>query len=709
MRGMPRFQGLAALALLALTSGPLCTAAVAAQDADVQEAFNRGVAALQRGDDEGALAAFEEVLALDPTNEDAYELWRTTENNDQLWLEMMTQGGQMELVAKRLLELAEVRRGELSRDMDEINAKVGGLGRANGVERRRLVAELVSQHGEFAVVPMLKQLGEQGNTETRVAFMVSLADMGPVAVPPLLAALRTPNPFQRRNIAFTLGNLGDRRAIGDLALLAQSDPDEGVREAAANSLQRIGAGAASAAEALCGLGEAYLSGQPQVADPVLRSPVVWNWSGNRLQSSDVPSAVYNEEMAKRFFYRALIADPDSERAMAGLVRGSVQAMSNLEAAAEQGASVDGALENARDGLLPAYVAGSAAVDRAIVDALAAQDASTAAALLSFSVGVLQGPSDGITRGLASRSLTVRDEAAVAAAHAALASGSNLPEGALGALGDAAAREIQRTVLIMDGDEARRDGVRSVLEDRGHVVASAMGGTSGLVMFNRLPAVDAVLLADGFTDLTTFQVLQQLREVAGDDLPVFVLSADADRADELFGDWSNGVVTSGEDLGQLDEALEGDFAGARGRAQDLAGRASAALNALAAGGRNVGPVADQLLVAGLNQGDAIAVPALGALKASAAPRHVQGLVRVATDAGRSDEVRIAAAGALAGACGRHSIADTAEDGASTALSAALADAEAPALRAALARALGAFGLDSIKRQRALGTFRVTVSE
>lgn len=706
MRGTPRFQGLAALALLALTSGPLSSVAMAApQDADVQEAFNRGVAALQRGDDEAALEAFQEVLALDPSNVDAYELWRATDN--EIWLDMMTRQGQLELVAKRLLELAEVRRGELSRDTGEINDKVGQLASADGVQRRALIAQLRSQHGEFAVARMLAPLAEEGRTELRVAFMASLAEMGPVAVPPILEALRTSNAFQRRNLAFTLGNLGDRRAIGDLALLAQSDPDEGVREAAAQSLTRLGAGGANAADALCNLGEAYLAGASAVADPTLRSEVVWSWNGGRLEPTDVPSAVYAEEMAKRSFYRALAADPDSMRAQSGLVRASVQALANLEAAAEQGADVEGALDNARGGLLAAYVAGPAAVDRAIVDALAADDASTASALLSFSVGVLQGPSAGISQGLSSRSLTVRDEAAVAAAHAVLAANGQLPANALGALGEAAAREIRRTVLVMDGDAARREGVTAVLEDRGHVVTSTTTGAAGLATFNRLPAVDAVLVADNFSDLTTFQVLQQLRERGSEDLPVFVLSANADRAGELFGDWSNGVVTAGEDLGQVDGALEGDFAGARGRAQNLAQRAAEALSALAASGRDVSGVADQMLVAGLNQGDAIAIPALNGLGAAGAGRHADGLVRIAADGGRSDEVRSAAADALAAVNGRAGIVASAET--YEALSGALADAGSAELRGALARALGALDLDGTARQRALRTLRVTVSE
>jgi CheY-like chemotaxis protein len=706
MRGTPRFQGLAALALLALTSGPLSSVAFAApQDADVQEAFNRGVAALQRGDDEAALEAFQEVLALDPSNVDAYELWRTTDN--EIWLDMMTRQGQLELVAKRLLELAEVRRGELSRDTGEINEKVGQLASADGVQRRALIAQLRSLHGEFAVARMLAPLAEEGRTELRVAFMASLAEMGPVAVPPLLEALRTSNAFQRRNLAFTLGNLGDRRAVGDLALLAQSDPDEGVREAAAQSLGRLGASGANASDALCNLGEAYLNGVSTVADPTLRSAVVWSWNGGRLEPTDVPSAVYLEEMAKRSFYRALAADPDSMRAQAGLVRASVQALANLEAAAEQGADVDGAIDNARTGLLAAYVAGPAALDRAIVDALSANDASAASALLSFSVGVLRGPSAGISQGLASRSVTVRDEAAVAAAHAVLAAGAQMPQNALGALGEAATREIRRTVLVIDGDAARSEGVTSVVEGRGHVVAVTKTGATGLATFNRLPAVDAVLVADSFSDLTTFQVLQQLRERGGDELPVFVLSSDADRADELYGDWANGVVTAGEDMGQLDEALAGDFAGARGRAQNLAQRAAEALAALSAAGRDVSAVSDQLLDAGHNQGDAIAIPALTGLAASGAPRHGQGLVDIAADSGRSDEVRTAAADALAAINIRGSVVASAEN--YETLSGALADAGSAELRGALARALGAWDLDGTARQRALRTLRVTVSE
>ncbi len=42
---------------------------------DAQDTFDEGVEALRRGRTEEALAAFQQVLAMDLSNEEAYELW----------------------------------------------------------------------------------------------------------------------------------------------------------------------------------------------------------------------------------------------------------------------------------------------------------------------------------------------------------------------------------------------------------------------------------------------------------------------------------------------------------------------------------------------------------------------------------------------------------------------------------------------------------
>ena len=87
MTGFPRHLG-PLIALLALVAP-----AVAAPQGDVGEQFGEGVQLLARGRDKDALTAFQKVLALDPSNEAAYELWKNTEH--QVWIELMAKQGRL--------------------------------------------------------------------------------------------------------------------------------------------------------------------------------------------------------------------------------------------------------------------------------------------------------------------------------------------------------------------------------------------------------------------------------------------------------------------------------------------------------------------------------------------------------------------------------------------------------------------------------------
>ena len=74
MTGLPRpVLSLLALSLLSLAS-----------TAQVQDTFNEGVTQLAQGNNEAALALFQQVLAEDPSHEDAYELWQSTSHD--IWM-----------------------------------------------------------------------------------------------------------------------------------------------------------------------------------------------------------------------------------------------------------------------------------------------------------------------------------------------------------------------------------------------------------------------------------------------------------------------------------------------------------------------------------------------------------------------------------------------------------------------------------------------
>ena len=108
MTGMRRHLGLFAL-MTALSFSAQATSLDEASDL-----FNEGVELLNRGEDAAALEKFSAVLALDPSNEAAYELWKSTEH--EVWLNILVKGGQYELIAKRLMNKAELGRAEKADD-----------------------------------------------------------------------------------------------------------------------------------------------------------------------------------------------------------------------------------------------------------------------------------------------------------------------------------------------------------------------------------------------------------------------------------------------------------------------------------------------------------------------------------------------------------------------------------------------------------------
>src|SRR5258708_37525139 len=100
MTGMRRTFGLV-IALTSMTVPALASPSPGGRILDdVKTTFDQGVEMLQRGHNDEALAALQKVLAMNPTQEQALELWRGTDA--RVWRDLLVQGGQFELAAKRL-------------------------------------------------------------------------------------------------------------------------------------------------------------------------------------------------------------------------------------------------------------------------------------------------------------------------------------------------------------------------------------------------------------------------------------------------------------------------------------------------------------------------------------------------------------------------------------------------------------------------------
>ncbi len=689
---------------LGLSAAPT-TVSPRAQDDDLRELFNEGVALMRENRNEEALAKFQEILARDPSQEAAYDLWQSTD--EAVWLEMLVKQGQFELVFKHLSGLVSAERMERRNDPEAIRDLLSGLAGANAVERARAIQTLGSQHGEYAVPYMLAALADRSNDDRRVVTIQALSRFGPDVVPPLLEALESPDAYLRRNVAATLGYIGDQRAAGMLLHIVASDEDEAARGAADKALAQMGvARDRSAAEVLVQEGRDYLARRDNVLSPALWGAVVWQMEGGRLVPREVPRLIFAEEMAKQSFYRALAADAAHAPALAGIARATTAAEARVLDAAAAGVDVEAETELVASGALAALAAGPVALDAALASSIAEGDTAAARALVRLlgQSGVSMTPA--LRAALHVDDASVAEEAALALTQVGLARREPVGVAVVARLARAAGREVLQGALVIDANVQRAETLVAALRGRGMVVNHATTGAAGLGTLFRAPAMDAIFLAETLPDLTSAQVLTQIeRNPAQSAAPRIVLAADPDAAGEMFGDRVAGAMGPDLDMAVLDDALAEGLSADRALADDLAGRAAKALFDLARAGVDVGAARENLLGTLARRPDEIVKPALAVLAGIAQPSDAPAMVAVLADAGRDESVRIAAGNALAGLFARHSAAPSAETLAT--LSDLLRSAESLPLRRSVAGALGQLDLNPGMRAALVRDVRLVV--
>lgn len=721
MTGLTRKMVPAALAL-ALAASP-----AVAQSSELIDLFNEGMSLFEQGRESEALATLQRALALDPTSDEAYELFRALEREhiartedgafqDEAWMTLLMRGGQFELVAKRFLDLAELGRIERRNDRDAIRALLMEIKNdPTPSERRRIVATLRARHGEYAVPYMIGALADRSDDDYRVRAMLTLSEMGGSVVPPLMEALEAEatDPYLARNVAVVLGNIGDPRATGSLTWLANSDAEAGVRNAAGEALEDVLGGSSAnrpATDILVEEGSAYLNRRDEVLLPYMYSAVVWDWEGGELVPTSVSHDMYGEEMAKKSFFRALDADESNLDARAGLVRAALVQDYELSLVAESGGDVEDQRVQAAEGLLVALTAGPDAMERALSSAMDDQDVAATVAILRAYGQSASAPTTAMQQALGHQVAEVREEAAIALAHTALAGNSTSVDGTVIAeLANAGGRSIMRTAMVIDGNQARLDRIVAALSERGVACLRSSTGALGLATLRRAGGVDVVVCANTLPDLTTQAVLTNVRnDVSLSQTPFVVVAEDTDAAEDLYDDRAEAVIGGADDVEAIIEALGERVNVDRAEADDLSRRAALALSALASAGVDVSASAEHLARAldpSESRPDAVIVPAMHVLALRGSAAEGEALLGVLTDDGRSDEARTAAGRALANLLRRTGGVGVDYEAVEVVVN---SDA-AIAVRQAAAQALGAVSLGDAQRAAAMRASDVTVTE
>ena len=641
------------LCSLAFVAAFLCTP-VRAQSDDLQAA----VEALNRGATEEALSLLEKVVSADLSNEEAYELWNNTEN--QVWLKLLTQGGELELVARELVEKGRMGRKQRQNNPDAIRELVKQLANDDVIARTKVVNQLAAEYGEYAVPILIYSLADGSDSNRRVNVIQALTRMGSDVVPPLIEAMDSPDGFLRRNVALTLGYIRDPRSKPVLARAAERDADTGVRNAASQALQRLGGGG-DAGQLYFSQGEAYYREDDDVLAPHQYSDVVWRWEGNGLAHTEVPRFLYAPEMAKKAYYRALALLGDPGPALAGIARCAVTEVGRLDEWQAAGQEAGDWEERLQADELAAQVAGPEALDLALGWAIGRRDFVAASGLCRLLASMGKAPTANLQAALgAAQSGAVQGEAAVALGRIAYRSRQAASAEAVTALTTFASKEILRIGAIIGGDEASGRALASRLSELGYHTNWWSTGARGLVSLRSLPGVDLVVVNETLSDLTPRQVVNELRRDPRHSRTRILVKSDSPDADaSSFGDNVNGVIAPGADLAGATEAGAGESMNRdREEALQLAGRAAETLFLLSSGGLTDVSGATEALAGTLeNRPDEVVLPALGVLHFTGGPQHVERIASVLANAERSESVRTRAADALAGIFARSGSADS----------------------------------------------------
>lgn len=665
---------------------------------ELSDTFAAAIELLHRGKKDEALAQLKKVAAMSPDQKAAYELWKSRDYAD--WRDLLVQGGDFELVAKRLIDLARVERKAMANDKDTILGLVRTATTSDdAAERRKAARTLAADHGQYAV-PYLLPLLAEGDEERRILAMHTLSQMGHDAAVPVAEALKSDDATTRRNAAFVLGNLGSPMGVAALQHAAASDADEVVRTAAADSLKKLNAQGTALANYL-EAGDRFWKRSDLALSRGEAGDVVWDWKDGQLVGTPIPRSLYGSEMSKRAFYDALRVDPSSNAALAGLARAYVDAQTRIDALTAAGQDMSAWKDAAGSTLIAVNGAGVEALDVALSSSVQAGDASTAAALCRVIGPLAPSATPGLRSALASSDGAIRSEAAVALGQIAARSGTAAGADVVKALGESAGREVLRLALVIDGDAGRANALAEELRGMGTYATVADNGALGLIVLRRAPALDVVFVADSLSDITTAQIVDEVKnDERTANVPVFVLAADKDAAAATYGDRIAGASSGAGDVEGARPALSAELTGDRALATTLASRSAATLAHLGMAD-DLGPALSNLAIA-VSREDATAIPAMAALGARGTAAQAPALLQALADDKRSEAARAAAGEALARVVARSGGALDAE-GVAQVEGVVRSEAAMP-IREAAARVLGSVSISPADRAKLLEKLR-----
>ena len=651
-----------------------------------------------------ALEKFAQILADDPSHEDAYRMYAGV--GRELFALMLQEGGEDAATALRFYEIARAGRKAKTDDESAIGELVDDVLGGNYVERRDALYALSANHGEYGAAPFISYLSDD-NEDRRVNAIFGLISMGGDAVLPLCAALASDNPRTVWNACGCLGAIGDARAVPYLKHVfdTNSDSVEGtnatVRDAADDALMKITGQAAVALASSTDLHVAaarqYFMGNDSVVTPFDTKDAVWHLEGDGLVATKVPPVLHSLELGKQNC-NAAIHDARAQAMLLACLAAEKAILTHAEAMGEDpsaGGDLVAELQSEIDVYLGA--GGPERLEDALREALAAGRAEAAVMLIS-SLEASDSSGAALREALGNQDKRVRYAAAFALAGAGEAD-ADVVRVLVSALGEDAVR----TVLVVDDVENTRNELVDILRAN-FAVVHAPSGALGFARARTAPAKDVIIVRAGMADVevSAFVHDSDFRTSASP----MLLIASADRADEVRTNYEGkgnvrDFLTPPYDAAAVTQAVNDALPELNAERADALGAAARAAQILAHLPSSDLGTAEQGLVAALSRSeDDVVGPVLRAVGRLGPSSAAADVAAIFADDSRSAEIRLAAAGALGGIFGKMS-ANPGDDVLSPVVAVATSRDADSALRVAASQALGkASFLDEVQRAELL---------
>lgn len=621
--------------LLAAAVAVVVGGAALAQDTALQEA----VRLLRLNKQEEGVAKLKEILAADPSNADALQLFQSVSQDE--WYMLLTSKGEIQQIAQSILERAKVERKQASRDEAAIAALVATAtaldSEADYGQRQTAINKLVENHGEFAVPALLAKLADKDNLDGQIKAISALQQLRSAAVLPLIEALKSSDETIAMNAAAALSLIGDDRATPTMAFHANDDRTT-VSQIARRFLAKKGV-QGGGADLLVKQAGQYLKGVVPFGG---YSEVVWKLDGDKLVATDVPQLLYPYELAKAAAADAVRIAPNDLAARSMLAQANLAEANMIESSLAQGDESLRAVEPIASELkITALASGLDAVRAAL-------EAGLAQGLAPVSLGAIEAlasaesadtvASSSLLAALGSTDKRVQYAAAEALVKAT--GGVDVPQAqrVVGVLASAVTEQAVQTIQVISPSLESQQAAEATSKTRGKVVDATSSAVDGMRKLLVNPNTDVVVINENLPDLMPESVIGNIKkDPRMANTRIVIIAKDEAAARARFGS-EVGIVMAPltpESLATaVNTALEGATNPGNARAESYASQASDALLAMAKKKSDIGGAITNLGLQ-LNRGDSVAVPAAHALGLSGGEPQLTELVAALSGSGSVD--------------------------------------------------------------------------